>query len=224
MEHLGRRGLVVAALVVTCGRGSTALSASITLTIQVQFSSDRSQTGTLSLLNSAGETLAGPFDAYGRADNHTAIAHGNVGRRPTLPYGDTPTGTYAIPRATATGDGTKYNSKSYGPNGALVLQPTGGEAEEAARNGRVGLLIHGGDPDSSGRLRATNGCVRLSNADIKALLDGVARAGENALFNRCEMTQIDASIGPPGAPDTNEDVGDPPPGIEALLRSGPILP
>lgn len=87
----------------------------------------------------------------------------------------------------------------------------------------MGLLIHSGDPGTGGKLRATNGCVRLSNADMLKLMQSIAAAGENPQFNRCELTRIDASIGPPGDLVAGEVPGDPPAGIQTLLSPAPAV-
>ncbi|MGI3902908.1 MAG: L,D-transpeptidase family protein [Janthinobacterium lividum] len=180
------RRSVLAGAALACLPASLTRAADATLNIVVELPSERDKTGVLSLKNSSGKTLAGPFPAYGRSDNKAASRHGNTGRDPTHLFGDTPTGTYAVPRAVATGSGTAYIPHSYGPNGALVLKPVSGQALAAAANGRTGLLIHSGDPGQQGRLRATNGCVRLSNADMAALMSAIAKAGENPTFNRCD--------------------------------------
>jgi hypothetical protein len=198
-----------------------AFADTVNLTIRVELSSDRDQTGTLKLQSANGNTLVGPLSVYGRSDNAAARAHGNPSRDPTKLYGDTPTGTYSIPQATATGDSTSYASHSYGPNGALVLKPETGDAATAAANGRIGLLIHGGAPGSGGKLRATNGCLRLSNSDMAKLMAAISAAGENVQFSRCELVRIDADIGL-GDPVCGEEPGDPPPGIDSLLNPGTI--
>jgi hypothetical protein len=105
-----------------------------------------------------------------------------------------------------------------------VLRPTGGQALTSATNGRVGLLIHGGAPGTGGRLRATHGCIRLSDKDQAGLMAAIAAAGQDARFNRCELVQLAASIGPPGDPESGDDAGDPPPGIQELLNPGSIKP
>lgn len=219
--HFSRRRVLLAS---TIGALATSRAAAdvVNLVIKVELSSDRDQTGSLRLQTVAGATLAGPFSVYGRSDNSKAAAHGNPNRDPTQPYGDTPTGTYEIPRAIATGGATSYGSRSYGPNGALVLKPKNGQAATAAANGRVGLLVHSGDPGSGGKLRATHGCLRLSNSDMATLMAAILAAGDNVRFDRCELVRIDATVGPPGDPICGEDVGDPPPGIEALLNPGTI--
>lgn len=219
--RLLRRRQAVALL---SGAGSVAITTRLSaqpvdLVIRVELLEDRNQTGVLTLRNAAGSQLAGPFPAFGRGDNATAAAHGNPTRNPTQLYGDTPTGTYDILRAVATGTATNYNDRSYGPNGALVLRPTGGQALAGATNGRVGLLIHGGAPGTGGRLRATHGCVRLSNQDQARLMAAIAAAGQNARFNRCELVRLAASVGPPGDPLSGEDAGDPPPRDPAVAQS-----
>lgn len=58
----------------------------------------------------------------------------------------------------------------------------------AEKNGRSEIMIHGGSPAthlslSWYPLRPTYGCIRLSNADQKALIDILVRHGSN-FFNR----------------------------------------
>lgn len=211
-------GLSVGALTI----GGKARGQIVELSLKVEFSSDRDQIGSLVLLK-RGARVAGPFKAYGRSDTQRAVAHQNPTRDPKKLYGDTPTGTYAIPRAIATGPGTAYNSHSYGKNGALVLVPATGDAALAAANGRVGLLIHGGDPGSNGRLRATHGCIRLANSDMAALMAAIIASGQNPRFNRCEVTRIEGTVGEAGDFTAGEDAGDPPPGIEKFLGSGSVV-
>jgi hypothetical protein len=215
-----RRSLLIGLVAVSAAKANPARS-DVNLSLQVELSSDRDQTGALTLKDSSGTTLAGPFSVFGRSDTGIAAAHGNAGRDPLQPYGDTPTGTFNIPRGIATGTG-QYSNHSYGPNGALVLVPSGGQALDAAANGRTGLLIHGGDPGATGNLRATHGCLRLSNDDVARLFAAILAAGDNPRFNRCEIVRLDASIGPPGDFEAGEDAGDPPPGIGDLLENGPL--
>lgn len=180
------------------------------LTIKVVLSENRDNTGRLELLDETGTRLAGPFPAYGRSDSSKAAAHGNPKRDRTKLYGDTPLGEYAVPEIVRTGQAAGYPDHSYGPNGALRLDPVGGEALAAKQNGRKGLLIHGGDPGGGGRLRATHGCIRLSNDDIRRLIEAIRNATDDPKRRTCTVTEIAASIGPPGDPESGEDVGDPP--------------
>ena len=219
---VNRRSFLLASAAMSIAM-DTAKADVVQLIIRVELSNDRNQIGALKLQNLSGATLAGPFNVFGRSDDSMARAHGNATHDSTKPYGDTPSGTYEIPKAVATGDSTSYASHSYGPNGALVLKPKSGDAATAASNGRIGLLIHGGDPGSGGKLRATHGCLRLSNSDMASLMAAIIAAGNNVQFSRCELTRANVDIGPPGDPVCGEDVGDPPPGIGSLLNPGTIF-
>jgi len=88
--------------------------------------------------------------------------------------GNTPTGSYDASTIVDTGS---WNEKSYGRFGAIRLKPLGGNALVAAEVfGRDGLLIHGGELGAAGywrgegSLRATHGCLRLRNNDIRRLI------------------------------------------------------
>jgi len=69
--------------------------------------------------------------------------------------------------------------RSYGPHMVLRLRPTGGDALKAAKNGRRGLTIHGGDPAADGKsLRPTHGCPRTANPHQAALVSVLEMTGE----------------------------------------------
>ncbi len=160
-------------------------------------------------------TLAGPFEVYGKADNSTAIRNRNPTRDPRYPFGDTPLGgyqAYFVP----TGRGTKYCVKKYGPSGALVLEPMSGNARKAAENGRLGLMIHGGDLSAAGKLRATNGCIRISNEDMEALQVALKNYDRMEISTRVETGLGRLSVEIKGVEDTGFDEGDP---IKAVLSS-----
>jgi hypothetical protein len=166
--------------------------------IVVELPADRRYLGTLTLKDDQGNVVAGPFEAFGKAHNITAINHANAARDPLQPYGDTPEGPYEVTSAVATGGGTHFSAHSYGSSGALALRPVGGAALTAAANGRTGLMIHGGDLGAGGRLRPTNGCIRLSDADMAALLSGLdsfATAG-NAPICSVQRIQVTTRDGP----------------------------
>ncbi len=158
-----------------------------------------------------GSLIAGPFPAFGKADGGTAAANGNPTRSSVLPLGDTPTRGYTVPGLEATGGGTSRSNHSYGPNGAIRLNPVSGDAATAAGLGRQYLLIHGGDLNPVGRLRPTNGCVRLSNADMLSLLQAIAvEAKLTGPPNVCTVQLPFVSVTDGGA-DDGYDEGDPPP-------------
>ena len=89
--------------------------------VEVVLPIDRYKAGELTLKGSDGTKLAGPFPVLGKADNSKAASSGNPNRDPTRPWGDTPEGTYSVPRIVDTGLGTIYSAGSYGPDYAVVL-------------------------------------------------------------------------------------------------------
>ncbi len=152
------------------------------LVIEIVLPRDRRQLGELSLLAADGGIFAGPFVAYGKADNAKAAANGNRARDPLFLWGDTPEGGYAVCEVVRTGGDTRYPSANYGPHAALSLDPVEGQALQSKLNGRTGLYIHSGRPSDSGGLRPTYGCVRLSDDDMLALLEAMTQATGAADF------------------------------------------
>jgi len=192
------------------------------LTIQVQLPSDRNKTGTLTLVDPAsGLSLFGPVPVLGRAARNTAGMHGNPSGNSLQPYGDTPTGTYDVARIVGNGNGTSRPIAAYGQSGSIVMEPTGGDALVAKKNGRVGLLIHAGRHVFSSvvdarALKPTNGCIRMLDFDMANLITTIKN---NALLFPGTVT---VKIGGPDGPraDIDETVSDadPPP-----TQSGPVV-
>src|SRR5215213_199242 len=92
------------------------------------------------------------FEYNGRMLDYLVLGRSEYDRSPLERYGHTPTGTYSIPKILITGPGTKLGDKrtgagllTYGHEGAIVLQPEGGEALDAFHKGRRVFLIHAGD-------------------------------------------------------------------------------
>lgn len=102
------------------------------MTIRIQFSRNRLERGFLAV---AGTDFGCP--CLGRADQEAAKKVGNPSRNPLRRNGDTPTGTY---RAWI-GRVILLSPRSYGPHPVIRLDPISGDALEAKRNGRSGLLI-----------------------------------------------------------------------------------
>src|SRR5258708_36575878 len=123
-------------------------------TILVELPVDRTKLGRISLTGPAG-TAWGPAPCYAKSDDKQAATRGNPKRDPLQPFGDTPLGDYSCTAAHPAV--TPHISRSYGPNGYVVLKAVGGEAKIAEKNGRFGLLIHGGDLNAKGALRPTFG-------------------------------------------------------------------
>lgn len=143
--------------------------------IHVALDGDRQNTGFIMVIDDRGTPLAGPFRVLGRADGATAAGKRNPDRTPTRPYGDTPTGQYSVPEGGVfpTGNGTNYQERSFGTNGAIRMEGVDGDALIAAENGRTGLLIHGGDLNAAGRLRPTYGCLRVRNDAMRAIMNAL---------------------------------------------------
>ncbi len=136
-------------------------------TILVELPGNRSKLGLISL-KIGDEVLLGPVSCYGKADDQQAALHGNPARDPLKPFGDTPLGIYSCEVGNPVV--TPKIAHSYGPNGYVVLTAISGQAKIAAKNGRFGILIHGGDLNGVGKLRPTFGCVRVPNDKLKILL------------------------------------------------------
>jgi hypothetical protein len=151
--------------------------------------------GRAALLGGGGELRLVPFRVLATADGPAAARHGNPGRDWRRPFGDTPTGSYAIAGAR---------------DAALVLAPVSGNALEASRSARSRVLVEGGPPDESGRLRATLGGLRVSDADLARLLRAVEEASAGAdpvssveleeISTPLWMEEPDARAAPPRAP------------------------
>lgn len=156
-ETLRRRCLTIATIV----WNSMANRASLV----VRLPKNRDLSGILHLLDKRGKQI-GKFEVLGRGSR-------GPGETSLLNKGNTPTGTYDASEIVDTGG---WSESSYGRYGAIRLKPLSGNAVVAEAHGRSGLLIHGGDTGAADywrgadALRATHGCLRLRNSDIKALI------------------------------------------------------
>jgi L,D-transpeptidase-like protein len=180
--------------------------------LTVQLNPDRTQGGMLSIFDQNGIQVGYGLSVLGKAAFDDANAHGNPTADPTLPYGDTPTGTYNI--LSVTGCVPPYdNTHSYGPNGVIRLDPQSGQATTGKANGRTGILIHGGDLGVGGALRRTNGCMRLRDDEMEYLLQQMTLLSPLDPVSTIEVAEMG---GPSIFPcDTNSTCGegDPPPGF-----------
>ncbi|MCK8663764.1 L,D-transpeptidase [Pseudomonas azerbaijanoccidens] len=193
------------------------------LTIQVYLPSDRTKTGTLTLIDPlTGLALFGPVPVLGRAARNTAKAKGNASANSLLPFGDTPTGTYGISSIVANGTGTTRPINVYGQSGSIVLAPETGDALKAKEKGRVGLLIHAGrhayssivGPES---LKPTNGCIRMLDWDLGQLVEVIK--SQTLVFPGKVSVEVGGPAGPQGDIDESIIDSDPPP-----TGGGMILP
>jgi len=154
------------------------------MVITAQIPKDRIGHGTI--------TWEGGFGrCRGKADNQKASEHGNPTRDPRRPWGDHPAGHYVVTGVRTVIVGQDH---SYGPV-KIDIQPADLSSDdecatrENAEGGDDGILIHGGDPQADGvSLRATYGCLRVSNETARALalvIKAAMAAGEHVEYN-CE--------------------------------------
>jgi hypothetical protein len=153
--------------------------------LRIELPANRDYTGKITLLDNNGQIIAGPFEVCGRSGDELATEHGNPSRATTLPYGDTPLGTYRIAGFVSTGPGTRYRADLFGVFGAFVLEAKGGDAALADANGRFEILIHGGSLSSNGRLRATSGNMRVADSDLRILGKLIRRPSD--VFCECVL-------------------------------------
>jgi hypothetical protein len=216
---LSRRELVItvaAAMLVPNGHAAAGNT-----TIVVHLPHDRRGYGQLKLLDAQGISIAGPFKVYGMADPRNAADHHNPGRSPLLLFGDTPTGTYRVGGfLPAFSD---EDARRHGPNGKIVIIPSSGDARLAASIGRIGLEIHGGYlAPGTNKLRPTNGCLRLRDDDMVALLAAVITSGTPP--DSCSVSEISVSVIETGADTIGQMDGDPPPDIANPANKMPKTP
>ena len=149
---------------------------------------DRQGWGDLALIGDDGTVLFGPWPYRGKADNQAAIVHGNPTRDPLRPFGDHCAGTYRITEVVKIDPADTLHHAEFGPY-KLRLDPIGGDALQAKRNGRTDLELHGGAPGQPGtlnELRATYGCGRTQNdtiTHIAGLLTPELAIGREVLYD-----------------------------------------
>jgi uncharacterized membrane protein YgcG len=135
----------------------------LALTVQVPAARDRTATATL---RDGLTTIAGG-QAVATATVALATQRGNAACDPLRPWGHPPGGRYRLLNHEPT---TSAQLDEYGSH-LLLFEPQTGEALEAESFGRLGLLVYGGAAGSDGRMRATQGGLRLKDA----MLDEIVR-------------------------------------------------
>lgn len=168
---------------------------------------NRDYAGTLKLVGDRGETVAGPFAVAARALDSVAREHGNESRSPLLPYGDTPFGTYKLRRLISMRGASQRDIHTFGRFGIAVLDAIDGDAALADAAGRFEVWIHAGPASTDGRLRATNGSLRLSNEDQHRLMKALADRG--GILCECVPASSDEHLGSVSC-ELITDYGDPP--------------
>jgi len=157
----------------------------------VELSSDRHRCGRLQLLDKSGAIICGPFPVAGLASSNLAAKNRNPSRNPILPYGDTPTGRFAVRAHISSGNRSPLPKGEFGPAGVLILEGVTGDAALADANGRFSFAIQGGELASSGQLRSTAGSLRMHNADLRTLIPAVTRTHAST----CEIIEVEGEGG-----------------------------
>src|SRR4051812_47414562 len=145
------------------------------LTIKVKVPKQLGGAASVEVWSGGSRVAAGSGAASASAD--LATRHGNPGRDPLRPWGDAPSGDYQL---LAKGPAPEGSEAEYG-NHVLVFQPMGGTALEAEAFGRLLLLVYAGPAGKDGRLRPTQGGVRLQPELFDQLLREVRRDPETVL-------------------------------------------
>lgn len=118
--------------------------------------------------NSGQEKVVASFKANTVADYTDAAKHGNAGRDPLKPYGDTPEGEYTLVRIRENVGGKELY---------IDMRATGGQALlDARRDGREQIDFHSG--------RVTNGCFGASTSEIEKVVNVLAGTSEGERSER----------------------------------------
>ncbi|MHB1843304.1 MAG: hypothetical protein ACYCWW_00535 [Deltaproteobacteria bacterium] len=162
----------------------------------------RDRCGRAVVLGGDGQSLLGPFRVLATASPRVAARHGNPDRDPMRRFGNPPSGSYVIASVLAPGTSHRRPVR-FGPLGGFVLDATGGQAAEAQRRGREAIVLHGGPKDRRQRLRPTRGGLRLSDADLSALVTVIneRQAAEDPLSAIELMDAPEESLTPPPVED-----------------------
>jgi uncharacterized membrane protein YgcG len=138
------------------------------LGIIVRVPQDRGQTGAVEIRSNFTTVARGI--AVASASPELAARHGNPHCDPLRPGGHPPLGMYRLLAQGPTPAGCEIE---YGRQ-LLVFQPETGKALEAEAFGRLLLLLYAGPAGEGGRLRRTQGGVRLEQKAFDAMLAALA--------------------------------------------------
>jgi hypothetical protein len=139
--------------------------------IGIELPRNRDRCGRLSLLDDRSRVIFGPVWCAGRAIDAVAAGYGNDGRSYFLPYGDTPPGGYKVKKLISMRGASPRAMMQFGRFGVISLAAVDGPAVIADSVGRFEIWIHGGRRDPDGRLRQTNGSLRLADDDLFRLIN-----------------------------------------------------
>jgi hypothetical protein len=139
----------------------------------------RAYCGRTVFLNADGTQRLGPLRILATASLRVARAQGNPTCDPLHPFGHPPAGGYVVASSLPPGYMHPRRPRRFGNVGALLLAARAGEALASLANGRSVFALHGGPLDTANRLRPTRGGIRLSDADMSAVVRAMNAAQAN---------------------------------------------
>jgi len=143
--------------------------------IKVKVPADRDRTAVVEFWSGRSRLATGVSVAS--ASSELAARHGNAGCDPMRSWGHPPFGSYQL---LAQGPSPAGCEIEYGRR-MLVFQPMSGKALEAESFGRLLLPAYAGPAGKTGRLRLTQGGLRLQQDQFDMLLGELARDPEATL-------------------------------------------
>lgn len=135
------------------------------LTLQVQVPEARERTA-IATLRDGLKTIATDH-AVASATPAIAAQRGNPGCDPLRLWGHPPLGSYRMLRHLPT---EPDRAGEYGGH-LLLFEPESGVALDAESFGRLALLVYGGPAGSDGRMRRTQGGLRLTNTMLDTIVE-----------------------------------------------------
>lgn len=152
--------------------------------IIAHFPFNRDYKGTIKMYSHQGTLIYGPVVALGRGSNNP-LTNDNNHSNWKMKNSDIPTGDYTASLIEA------KPGLIFGPEQRIYLEPIAGNALIAKLNGRTGFMIHGGEAERNTTykwypLKATNGCIRISDKDQKNLVKLVNNLGSEGKLSVIE--------------------------------------
>ncbi len=151
------------------------------LTLNVRVEAARDRTGVATLRDGSKTVMTGPVAAS--ATQAIAARRANPGCDPLRVWGHPPFGGYRLLHY------VEARPDLHGEYGThlLLFEPESGQALEAESFGRLALLAYGGPAGRDGRLRRTQGGLRLSSKLLYAIVERL-RAGANMALLLAPLT------------------------------------
>lgn len=180
--------------------------------IDIELSVDPNQLGTLSMIDDRASEILGPFPLVGYLQLSSSSSPGLQ----RTSDGIAP-GIYRITNVYPMAGASKADIDEFGRFGLIAMRPTfllDNDNSEAVETANV--YIHGGHLGEGGRLRASNGSLRLKNEHIHDLVQHLYRSED---IEVCIRERSAVKPAPQDAPLENRT---PPDSLWKLVRSLPV--